>query len=142
MPLPPPRTPSTPLYPKYGDWSTGFETVQAVHPRGIPKSVARGGASVGTKNVKRWIKMLVWVEDFCEYQYYYYYDYEFDRHFGHFKSPFDRRPLVGRRPRVRKNVAKRSLRLVGSSDPEYIRQCEEAQFDDYSDSEDEEGLES
>ncbi|KAL5213566.1 hypothetical protein ABZP36_002718 [Zizania latifolia] len=49
--------------------------------------------------------------------------YDFDLDSSRFKSPFDRRPLVGPRPRRRKNAAKRTLRLVGSSDPDYVRQC-------------------
>uniref|UniRef100_A0A0A9CPK1 Uncharacterized protein n=1 Tax=Arundo donax TaxID=35708 RepID=A0A0A9CPK1_ARUDO len=45
---------------------------------------------------------------------------------------------VGARPRLRKNEGKRSLRLVESSNPAYMRQCEEAIFGDFDDWEDEE----
>ncbi|XP_062184894.1 uncharacterized protein LOC133888607 [Phragmites australis] len=113
------------LYYRYGYGSNRFlEITQGFHPRGIPKSEARGGGGVAVKNVKRYLANMDRAVD---------YDDEELRN-NRFKSPFDRRPLVGRRPRLRKNERKRTLRLVGSNRPDYMRQCEEAAFGDFDDS--------
>jgi hypothetical protein len=74
-----------------------------LHPRGIPWSEARGGAGVAVKKVKRYL-----AEMDRAVNYDHYYDDEL-RH-TRFKSPFDRRPLVGRRTRFRYLVALRSFR--------------------------------
>ncbi|KAL6652288.1 hypothetical protein ACP70R_011213 [Stipagrostis hirtigluma subsp. patula] len=117
------------LYQRYGHGCAGvFETVQGLHPRGIPRSEARGGAGAAVKKVKRWLKNM---DRMVDYDYY----YDDELRFCRFKSPFDRRPLVGRRPRVRKNEGKRSLRVVGSNNPDYMR-YEEAAFGDFDDSDD------
>uniref|UniRef100_A0A0A8YFU7 Uncharacterized protein n=1 Tax=Arundo donax TaxID=35708 RepID=A0A0A8YFU7_ARUDO len=68
-------------------------------------------------------------------------DYDFydddELRYGCFKSPFDSRPLVGARPRLRKNAGKRTLCLVGSNSSDYMRQCEDVVFGDFDDWEDE-----
>ncbi|KAK3141890.1 hypothetical protein QOZ80_4BG0339530 [Eleusine coracana subsp. coracana] len=113
------------LYHRYGYGNAKFmEVAQGFHPRGIPKSEARGGAGEAVKAVKRWLKQMDKAVDYDFYE-------DDELRYSRFKSPFDRRPLVGRRPRLRKNEGKRTLRLVGSSNPEYMRQCEEAAFGDF-----------
>ncbi|CAL5030719.1 unnamed protein product [Urochloa decumbens] len=113
------------LYYRYGYGSPRFEEVaQGFHPRGIPWSAARGGAGVAVKNVKRYLAKM---DKAVNYDYYY--DDELRK--AHFKSPFDRRPLLGRRTRHRKNEGKRTLRLVGSSTADYIRQFEEDAVTDF-----------
>ncbi|WVZ86611.1 hypothetical protein U9M48_033365 [Paspalum notatum var. saurae] len=121
---------------RYGYGSSGFlEVVQDLHPRGIPKSEARGGAGVAVNKVRKYLAKMDRAVDYDFYE-------DDDLRYVRFKSPFDRRPLIGRRPHPGKNVGKRTLRLVGSSNPDYMRQCEEAafgDFDDRDDWEDEEG---
>ncbi|RLM64682.1 uncharacterized protein C2845_PM16G15590 [Panicum miliaceum] len=85
-----------------------LEVAQGFHPRGIPWSEAREGAGVAVKKVKRYLAKM---DKAVSYDYY----YDDELRYTRFKSPFDRRPLVGRRTRHRKNEGKRTLRLVGSS---------------------------
>jgi len=68
-----------------------FEVVQGLHPRGIPKSEARGGAGVAVKKVKKYLAKMDRAVDFDFYD-------DDDLRYVRFKSPFDRRPLIGRRP--------------------------------------------
>ncbi|XP_025825622.1 uncharacterized protein LOC112901024 isoform X1 [Panicum hallii] len=123
---------------RYGYGSAGFfEIVQGLHPRGIPKSEARGGAGVAVNKVKKYLAKMDRAVDYDFYD-------DNDLRYVRFKSPFNRRPLIGRRPPLgvsacRKNAGKRTLRLVGSSSPDYLRQCEEAAFGDFDDSDDWEG---
>ncbi|PVH35672.1 hypothetical protein PAHAL_7G240700 [Panicum hallii] len=60
------------------------------------------------------------------------YDYYDDDElrYTRFKSPFDRRPLIDRRTRHRKNEGKRTLRLVGSSTADYMRAMRHCEEDD------------
>ncbi|CAN6240361.1 unnamed protein product, partial [Urochloa humidicola] len=127
--LPLPRAPMA-FSQRYGYWSAGFfEVVQDLHPRGIPKSEARGGASFAVNRVKKYLTKMDRAVDYDFYD-------DDDLRYVRFKSPFGRRPLIGRRPSVGKNVGKRTLRLVGSSNPDYLRQCEEAAFGDFDDNDD------
>ncbi|CAO2043220.1 unnamed protein product [Urochloa humidicola] len=115
---------------RYGYGSAGFfEVVEGLHPRGIPKSEARGGASFAVNRVKKYLTKMDRAVDYDFYD-------DDDLRYVRFKSPFGRRPLIGRRPSVGKNAGKRSLRLVGSSNPDYLRQCEEAAFGDFDDNDD------
>nr|CAB3487838.1 unnamed protein product [Digitaria exilis] len=115
---------------RYGYGSAGFfEVVQGFHPRGIPKSEARGGAGVAVNKVKKYLAKMDRAVDYDFYD-------DDDLRYVRFKSPFNRRPLIGRRPPVGKNAGKRTLRLLGSSSMEYLRQCEEAAFGDFDDSDD------
>uniref|UniRef100_J3M035 Uncharacterized protein n=1 Tax=Oryza brachyantha TaxID=4533 RepID=J3M035_ORYBR len=112
---------------RYRFGGSGFlECGRGFKPWVIPKSVARGGASVAVNNVKRWPRKMDEAMEFYEF-------YDWNVRSYRFKSPFDRRPLIGPRERRRKNEAKRTLRLVGSSDPEYLLQCETAAFGDWED---------
>lgn len=71
-----------------------MEVAQGFHPRGIPKSEARGGAGVAVKKVKSWFKKMDKAVDYDFYE-------DDELRYCRFKSPFDRRPLVGRRPHPR-----------------------------------------
>ncbi|XP_066346780.1 uncharacterized protein [Miscanthus floridulus] len=113
------------LYYRWGYGSPRFlEVAQGFHPRGIPRSEARGGGGYAVKNVKRYLAKM---DKAVDYDYY----YDDELRYTRFKPPFDRRPLVGRRTRHRKNEGKRTLRLVGSSSADYMQQCEEAAFGDF-----------
>ncbi|RLM64620.1 uncharacterized protein C2845_PM16G15600 [Panicum miliaceum] len=101
-------------------------------PARDPKSEARGGAGVAVNKVKKYLAKMVRAVDYDFYD-------DDDLRYVRFKSPFNRRPLIGRRPPLGKNAGKRTLRLVGSSSPDYLRQCEEAAFGDFDDSDDWEG---
>lgn len=68
-----------------------FEVVQGLHPRGIPKSEARGGAGVAVTKVKKYLAKMDRAVDYDFYD-------DDDLRYVRFKSPFDRRPLIGRRP--------------------------------------------
>ncbi|RLM73210.1 uncharacterized protein C2845_PM15G16360 [Panicum miliaceum] len=115
------------LYYRYAYGSPRFlEVDQGFHPRGIPWSEARGGAGVAVNKVKRYLAKM---DKAVNYDYY----YDDELRYTRFKSPFDRRPLVGRRTRHRKNEGKRTLRLVGSSATDYMWHCEED--DDWEDEE-------
>nr|CAE02015.3 OSJNBa0079A21.10 [Oryza sativa Japonica Group] len=105
----------------------GFlELERGYQPWVIPKSEARGGAGHAVKKVKRWLRKM---DEQMDYEF-----YDWNLRSYRFKSPFDRRPLVGPRERCRKNAAKRTLRLVGLTDPDYLLQCEDAAFGDWEDS--------
>lgn len=71
-----------------------LEVAQGFHPRGIPWSEARGGGGYAVKNVKRYLAKM---DKAVDYDYY----YDDELRYTRFKSPFDRRPLVGRRTRHR-----------------------------------------
>jgi len=62
-----------------------------LHPRGIPKSEARGGAGVAANKVKKYLAKKDRVVDYDFYD-------DDDLRYVRFKSPFNRRPLIGRRP--------------------------------------------
>lgn len=75
-----------------GYGSAGYlEVVQGLHPRGIPKSLARGGAGAAVNKVKKYLAKM---DKAVDYDFY----HDDDLRYVRFKSPFDRRPLVGRRP--------------------------------------------
>ncbi|KAF0894427.1 hypothetical protein E2562_038997 [Oryza meyeriana var. granulata] len=113
--------------PRYRFGGAGFlELERGFQPWVIPKSEARGGAGLAVKNVKRWLRKM---DEAMDYEF-----YDWNLRSYRFKSPFDRRPLIGPRERSRKNAAKCTLRLVGSSDPDYLLQCEDATFGDWEDS--------
>uniref|UniRef100_A0A0D9W7T6 Uncharacterized protein n=1 Tax=Leersia perrieri TaxID=77586 RepID=A0A0D9W7T6_9ORYZ len=113
--------------PRYRFAGAGFmEVERGFQPWVMPKSKARGGAGVAVKNVKRFLRKM---DEEMDYEY-----YDWALRSYRFKSPFDRRPLIGPREHFRKNVEKRTLRLVGSSDPDYLVQCEDAAFGDWEDS--------
>jgi hypothetical protein len=71
--------------------------VKGLHPRRIPTSEARGGASVAVNNVKHWLRMMDNTIKAVGYDLY----TDDETRYVRFKSPFDRRPLVGPRPRFR-----------------------------------------
>ena len=71
-----------------------MEVAQGFHPRGIPWTEARGGAGVAVKKVKHYLEKM---DKAVNYDYY----YDDELRYTRFKSPFDRRPLVGRRTRHR-----------------------------------------
>jgi hypothetical protein len=71
--------------------------VKGLHPRRIPTSEARGGAGVAVQNVKRWLRMMDNAVKSVGYDLY----ADNKTRYVRFKSPFDRRPLVGPRPRFR-----------------------------------------
>ena len=79
-----------------------LEVAQGFHPRGIPWSEARGGAGVAVKKVKHYLAKMDKAVNYDDY-------YDDELRYTRFKSPFDRRPLVGRRTRHRYVVAQRSL---------------------------------
>ncbi|BAS90336.1 uncharacterized protein [Oryza sativa Japonica Group] len=113
--------------PRYRFGGAGFlELERGYQPWVIPKSEARGGAGHAVKKVKRWLRKM---DEQMDYEF-----YDWNLRSYRFKSPFDRRPLVGPRERCRKNAAKRTLRLVGLTDPDYLLQCEDAAFGDWEDS--------
>ncbi|KAF8780579.1 hypothetical protein HU200_001382 [Digitaria exilis] len=129
---------------RYGYGSAGFfEVVQGFHPRGIPKSEARGGAGVAVNKVKKYLAKMDRAVDYDFYD-------DDDLRYVRFKSPFNRRPLIGRRHPsgmlMLKNAGKRTLRLLGSSSMDYLRQwCanrsvrfgfERAAFGDFDDRDD------
>lgn len=62
-----------------------------MHPRGIPKSEARGGAGVAVNKVKKYLAQMDRAVDYDFYD-------DDDLRYVRFKSPFNRRPLIGRRP--------------------------------------------
>nr|CAB3487837.1 unnamed protein product [Digitaria exilis] len=83
------------LYYRYGYGSPRFQEIaQGFHPREIPWSVARGGAGVAVKNVKHYLAKM---DKAVNYDYY----CDDELRYTRFKSPFDRRPIVGRRTRHR-----------------------------------------
>lgn len=88
-----------------GFGSAGFvEVERGFHPRGIPKSVARGGGGVAVSNVKHWLAKMDKAVDYDFYD-------DDDLRYRRFKSPFGRRPLVGRRRRYRYHRASLPSRL-------------------------------
>jgi hypothetical protein len=72
----------------------GFlELERGYQPWVIPKSEARGGAGHAVKKVKRWLRKM---DEQMDYEF-----YDWNLRSYRFKSPFDRRPLVGPRERCR-----------------------------------------
>ncbi|PUZ48285.1 hypothetical protein GQ55_7G233400 [Panicum hallii var. hallii] len=100
-----------------------LEVAQGFHPHGIPWSEARGGAGVAVKKVKRYLAKM---DKAVNYDYY----DDDELRYTRFKSPFDRRPLIDRRTRHRKNEGKRTLRLIGSSTADYMRAMRHCEEDD------------
>ena len=84
-----------------------LEVAQGFHPRGIPRSEARGGGGYAVENVKRYLSKMDKAVDYD------YYDDD-ELRYTRFKSPFDRRPLVGRRTRHRYLSRCSALLLVSS----------------------------
>jgi len=71
-----------------------LEVAQGFHPRGVPRSEARGGGGYAVENVKRYLSKM---DKAVDYDY-----YDDDKlRYTCFKPPFDRRPLVGHRTRHR-----------------------------------------
>uniref|UniRef100_A0A0E0DGP7 Uncharacterized protein n=1 Tax=Oryza meridionalis TaxID=40149 RepID=A0A0E0DGP7_9ORYZ len=76
----------------------GFlELERGYQPWVIPKSEARGGAGHAVKKVKRWLRKM---DEEMDYEF-----YDWNLRSYRFKSPFDRRPLVGPRERCSEDAA-------------------------------------
>ncbi|KAF2935183.1 uncharacterized protein [Oryza sativa Japonica Group] len=84
--------------PRYRFGGAGFlELERGYQPWVIPKSEARGGAGHAVKKVKRWLRKM---DEQMDYEF-----YDWNLRSYRFKSPFDRRPLVGPRERCSEDAA-------------------------------------